>query len=74
MQGVGCEVLIQEEHMVWGMMFGMLAGVVIGSATNNLGLWLPICLLVGTMIPVVFGKSRRNGQTPPANEVPEDMP
>lgn len=47
--------------MVWGMLFGMAVGVVMGSITGRMGLWLPISLLAGLMLSIVFGRSRKGG-------------
>lgn len=50
--------------MVWGMLFGMLAGVVLGGMTGKPGLWLPLGMMFGMMIGVVWSKSGspRNGE------------
>ena len=46
--------------MVWGMLIGMAAGVVIGSATGRIGLWLPICLMLGMLAGVLVKSGRRS--------------
>ena len=46
--------------MVWGMLIGMAAGVVIGSTTGRIGFWLPICLMVGMLCGVLAKSGRRS--------------
>ena len=45
--------------MVWGMLLGMAAGVVIGAATGEMGLWLPIGVMVGMFAGALL---RRRGR------------
>lgn len=52
--------------MVWGMLFGMAAGVLLGAATGRTGLWLPICLMFGMLLGAIFGRSRPSGTADPA--------
>ena len=38
---------------IW-MCIGISVGTAIGPATKNMGLWIPICLSIGSCIGVVF--------------------
>jgi hypothetical protein len=49
--------------MVWGMLLGMAAGVVVGAATDRMGLWLPIGLVLGMFVGlVVRGRRARDDE------------
>jgi hypothetical protein len=52
------------------MLLGMAFGVVLGSVTGRLGLWLPLGLVGGTFVGLLVSRRRRAPEPPRAGEPP----
>ncbi len=47
---------MKESKISLGAGIGLLAGIIIGSATDNIGLWIPLGLCFGAGIGTVLEK------------------
>ena len=47
---------MKESKTSTGAGIGLIAGIIIGSITNNVGLWIALCLCFGTGIGQILDK------------------
>ena len=45
---------MKESKISLGAGIGLIAGIIIGSATNNIGLWIALGLCFGAGVGIVF--------------------
>ena len=49
-----------SDKISYGSGIGLIVGVIIGSKTNNIGFWLPLCLCFGAGVGLIFnGKNKK---------------
>jgi len=51
---------MKESKITKGAGFGLLAGIIIGAATNNVGLWIALGLCFGAGVGSVLEKTIHN--------------
>ncbi len=49
---------IMDDKISIGAGIGLIAGIVIGNSTNNIGLWISLGLCFGAGIGLVFNKKK----------------
>ena len=52
----------EGEGLVVGMSIGLSIGCAVGVATNNIGLWMPICMCIGMGAGVILGSISKEGE------------
>lgn len=48
-----------DDKISIGAGIGLIAGIVIGNSTNNIGLWISLGLCIGAGIGLIFNKKNK---------------
>lgn len=49
-----------SDKISYGSGIGLIVGIIIGSKTNNIGFWLPLCLCFGAGVGLIFNEKKQH--------------